>query len=492
MKTIAMYLPQFHETIENNMWWGQGYTEWTAVKSGTPLFSNHIQPKKPLNDNYYNLLERNTLKSHADLAKEYGIYGFCFYHYWFEDGKKILEKPAENLLKWKDIDIPFCFCWANQTWARSWSKIQGANTWTTLFEKEDNEKILMKQRYGREEEWREHFDYLLPFLKDSRYIKIEGKPVLILYKTDDVYCLSQMLRCWNKEAIKAGLAGIYMIGESCSKSNVVDAVMNHQPATVWAQMLSQVQKKNGISVLDYEQMWINIIDSACKVDKDTFFMGFTGFDNTPRHGKNGLVVEGASPSIFEKYFGILVQKSIQCGNKYIFLNAWNEWGEGMYLEPDEENGYAFLESHRRTMLIKNMGVQKPEPVDKKTKCNLSENKIHRYYKLLNEWMYLRGGKKCLLDYLIKHKYFTIAIYGMGDFGRHLLQEVEASSVEVKYVIDRRKVECSAIVLTIEDKWPQVDAIIVTPFLEFESILELIEGKINCAVLSIEEMISEIA
>ena len=191
-----------------------------------------------------------------------------------------------------------------RSWARSWSKIQGANTWTTLFEKEDNEKILMKQRYGREEEWREHFDYLLPFLKDSRYIKIEGKPVLILYKTDDVYCLSQMLRCWNKEAIKAGLAGIYMIGESCSKSNVVDAVMNHQPATVWAQMLSQVQKKNGISVLDYEQMWINIIDSACKVDKDTFFMGFTGFDNTPRHGKNGLVVEGASPSIFEKYFGI--------------------------------------------------------------------------------------------------------------------------------------------------------------------------------------------
>ena len=166
-----MYLPQFHEVEENNEWWGNGYTEWTAVKKATPLFHGHKQPKAPFNDNYYNLLDKQTMITQAKLAEEYGIDGFCFYHYYFKNGRKILEKPAENLLKWKDINMPYCFCWANETWARTWSNISGANAWGSKFENKKQKAgsgILLEQRYGQEKEWEEHLEYLIPFFKDEK------------------------------------------------------------------------------------------------------------------------------------------------------------------------------------------------------------------------------------------------------------------------------------------------------------------------------------
>lgn len=492
MKIIAMYLPQFHEIPENDIWWGKGYTEWTAVKGGKPLFQGHDQPKKPLAENYYDLLNEETLKSQADLAREYGIYGFCFYHYWFEEGKKILEKPAENLLRRQDIDMPFCFCWANQTWARTWSKIQGANAWTSLYEKnEKGKEILLKQKYGREKEWQDHFNYLVQFFSDYRYIKIDNKPVMVIYKPDDIYCLRQMIEYWNERAIESGFDGIYIIGENCNKNSYMNSTMEHQPATVWAQMAEQVDRSFGVATLDYEQMWINIINSVPETEDDVFYMGFTGFDNTPRYGNEGLVVKGISPLIFEKYFAMLVKKSRHKGNEYIFLNAWNEWGEGMYLEPDEQNGYAFLESCKRAISDKQSEeIVKSSTVIKEA-CSLPESKIRRYYKLLNKWMELRGNGKHLADYLVDNQYFSIAIYGFGDFGKHFLQEVKDFPIEVKYVIDNRYVESSIKVLSNKDEWPTVDAIIVTPFLEFENILEFIEKKVKCAVLSIEEIIFEI-
>ena len=122
IKTIAMYLPQFHETPENNKWWGEGFTEWTAVTKAEKLFEGHNQPREPLSNNYYNLLDRKAMEQQAGLAKQYGLDGFCFYHYYFKNGKKVLERPAENLLKWKELDMPFCFCWANEGWARTWSR----------------------------------------------------------------------------------------------------------------------------------------------------------------------------------------------------------------------------------------------------------------------------------------------------------------------------------------------------------------------------------
>ena len=195
MKTIAIYLPQFHEVEENNQWWGKGFTDWITVKNAQPLCAGHRQPRVPLGQNYYDLSNHDVMQWQAKLAKRYHISGFCFYHYWFKDGRKILEKPAENLLEWMDIDMPFCFSWANQTWARTWTNIQNSNAWTgSDYEKSDEEEgILLRQSYGGKKEWKEHFEYLLPFFKDDRYIQYDKKPIFLIYKPEYMYCLDNMM-----------------------------------------------------------------------------------------------------------------------------------------------------------------------------------------------------------------------------------------------------------------------------------------------------------
>ena len=205
IKVLAMYLPQFHRVKENDEWWGEGFTDWTAVKSGVPLYEEHDQPKKPLNGNYYDLLEKSTMQQQSKWMQEYKVDGLCFYHYYFKDGRKILEKPAENLLKWKDINMPYCFCWANESWARTWSNIGNKNTWSAKLEKKEisdvnGRGVLLEQKYGREDDWRKHFEYLLPFFRDERYIKIEGLPIFLIYKPSEIYCLNQMLDYWRKLA----------------------------------------------------------------------------------------------------------------------------------------------------------------------------------------------------------------------------------------------------------------------------------------------------
>ena len=160
MKIIAFYLPQFHNIPENDEWWGDGFTEWTNVKKAKPLYEGHMQPRVPLGGNYYNLLDDNVKIWQADLAKKYGVYGFCYYHYWF-NGKMLLEKPMEQMLANKEVDIPFCICWANEPWTKAWVG--------------DERKLLIAQEYGQEEEWKQHFMYLLPFFKDERYITKNGK-----------------------------------------------------------------------------------------------------------------------------------------------------------------------------------------------------------------------------------------------------------------------------------------------------------------------------
>ena len=165
MKIIAFYLPQFHEIPENNKWWGKGFTEWVNVKKARPLFENHNQPRVPLNKNYYNLLDEKTQKEQVKLANDYGLYGFCFYHYWF-DGKLLLEKPVEKFLENKSLDTHFCICWANEHWTNAWANKEA--------------KVLIEQKYGNKKEWKEHFDYLLNFFKDDRYIKENNKPLLVI------------------------------------------------------------------------------------------------------------------------------------------------------------------------------------------------------------------------------------------------------------------------------------------------------------------------
>ena len=188
MKIIAFYLPQFHNIPENDEWWGDGFTEWTNVRKAKPYFEGHNQPEIPLNKYYYNLLDDNVKLWQAKLAKDYGVYGFCYYHYWF-NGKMLLEKPMEQMLKNKEINQHFCICWANEPWTKAWV---------------NETKVLIPQKYGHEKEWKEHFDYLLPFFRDDRYIKHRGRPLMVIYRPQVIDCIGEMISYWNKLAKEAG------------------------------------------------------------------------------------------------------------------------------------------------------------------------------------------------------------------------------------------------------------------------------------------------
>lgn len=171
MKVVALYLPQFHKVPENEAWWGKDFTDWVSTKNGFPVYKDHYQPHIPLNKNYYDLLDKNTMQWQSELMRKYQIDGFCFYHYWFNDDKQMLEKPAQNLLKWDDIDMPFCFCWANMSWARSWAKMKDADFWINEDEittAEYGKALLIEQTYGEKANWEKHFNYLLKFFMDSR------------------------------------------------------------------------------------------------------------------------------------------------------------------------------------------------------------------------------------------------------------------------------------------------------------------------------------
>ena len=351
MKIIAYYLPQFHEIEENNKWWGKGFTEWTNVKKAKPLYKGHIQPKIPLNSNYYNLMDKKVMEWQTDLMKKYNVYGLCYYHYYFE-GKMLLEKPAENLLKWKDINQKFCFCWANHDWRKTWN---------------GTSELLMKQTYRAEDSWKEHFYYLLKFFKDERYIKIENKPVFVIYKTEDIENCEKMLEYWNKLAKENNLDGLYVIEtidytsgkNNCENSN---AVLYREPAIA----LSKLRKRSKIEKIldkvfnkekekperiDYDLVWKKILEFPLKKkeNKQRYLGTFSSWDNTSRHGENGFVIENGNPEKFKKY---LLEQKKQMKNEnteYIFLNAWNEWAEGMYIEPDEENKYGYLEAIKEVM-----------------------------------------------------------------------------------------------------------------------------------------------
>ena len=233
MKLLCMYLPQYHEIEENNQWWGKGYTEWTAVKNAKPLYGGHIQPKVPLNNEYYDLSnsDANTWKWQAELANKYGVHGFCVYHYWFT-GKKLLHKPLEILLDHPEIPIKYTMCWANETWTKTW------------YGKE--KEILIEQEYGTDHDWIEHFKYMLKFFQDERYIKIKNKPMLNIYRSSDIKDLDKMLECWNTLAKQSGYDGIYIVasnnnGPLETRFNLVDAFYNFEPGYTLKHGLTNLQ-----------------------------------------------------------------------------------------------------------------------------------------------------------------------------------------------------------------------------------------------------------
>jgi len=352
LKVIAFYLPQYHETVENNEWWGKGFTEWTNVRKAKPLYEGHLQPKVPLDNNYYCLLDEKTQVWQAEIAKKYGVYGFCYYHYWF-NGKMLIEKPMEKMLQNPAVDIPFCVSWANEPWTRTW----------TGKEKE----VLMPQVYGGEADWKAHIEYLIPFFKDSRYIKKDNKPIMLLYRAGQITDCDDMIVYWNEYLQKEGFDGIYII-ETLSGNQPVPALQKAE-ATVEMEPMLTVKSKMSfwarlkkhliirwrlwrfgiLDVVNYDVIWKSILRRSTNGDKVCYRGAFSDWDNSARRQEKGMMIKGASPAKFEKYFGELVKQCREANQEFLFFNAWNEWGEGAYLEPDEHYGYGYLEAIKRVM-----------------------------------------------------------------------------------------------------------------------------------------------
>ena len=342
MKVIALYLPQYHCIPENDKWWGENYTEWTSLKKGEVLIEGQYQPRVPLNSNYYNLLDKDVQRWQVQLAHQYGIYGFCAYHYWF-NGKLLLEKPMENYLEDKSLDLPFFFCWANNNWDNSWE-----------VSKNSSPKTLIIQDFTNFDGIVDHFNYMLPFFKDSRYMKDRNRPVFSIYNPlrIDYKYLRKMVETWNKLARVNGFDGIcfcYQWGAalytmSAKRRNLFDYGFEYLPSLVdfsevskMSLLIREFKRKVGTilqkisgkfvyniqhkqiipidgvkTVLDYDKVWNKALQLKYQM-KNIVPGAFTDWDNTPRHHHNGKVILGSTPAKFEKYMDLQIKKAKKIG-----------------------------------------------------------------------------------------------------------------------------------------------------------------------------------
>lgn len=344
-KVIAWYLPQFHQIDINNDFHGKGFTEWTNTSKALPLFTGHYQPHIPYDVGYYNLLNVDTWKRQIFLAKHYGIYGFCIHYYWFS-GIKLMEKPLEFLLDHKELDIPFCFNWANENWTALWDG--------------GNREIMLEQKL-KEKDGKKFMEDILPYMKDARYIKIDEKPVLLIYRisTFEHERAKKLLHEMRTFAKNVGFPDLYIIlaDTQVCKGNVdewgADALVEYQPHKILE--LMNEYKLNG-----YLNPYFNgkIYDSTSFIaqkrymrnhDGQVYFRSaLTSWDNTARKAlSNAIVLSGLDPSTFKIWLKDIIDESQKIHSdpeNIVFVNSWNEWAEGSHLEPDLKYGYAFLQS----------------------------------------------------------------------------------------------------------------------------------------------------
>lgn len=362
-KLLCIYLPQFHVIPENNEWWGEGFTEWYNVKRGRSFYPGHYQPREPLDDDYYDLADLKVLERHTRMASKAGISGFCFYHYYFK-GKTLLEKPIESYRDNSKEKFPYCLIWANQSWERTWYRSKVGNS------------MLLKQTYGDEKDWTNHFYYLLDFFKDERYLKINNKPVYIIYIPQDIKCKKRMFAVWKRLAKENGFNGLYLIAMNTSygmdKNNqLYDAYMDFEPASsfredmTWRRYITTWQGKNihridrqkcsmlnkiwAKNIYTYSYLSKAIQRKAKKYDAKMLFGVFPGWDNTARKDEAGIIVRGSTPRHFEEFLYYMMKLSEQKSKPFLFLNAWNEWSEGAYIEADKKYGYGYLKAVRNAM-----------------------------------------------------------------------------------------------------------------------------------------------
>lgn len=362
-KLWSFYLPQFHPIPENDRWWGEGFTEWSNVKTAKPQFAGHYQPHQPdAGLGYYDLREPEIMVQQAALARQYGIYGFVFYHYWFQ-GKRLLEKPVQSILENKHFKMPFCLCWANENWSRRWDGM--------------DDDVLMRQTYSSADDLA-HIRELIPFFKDERYFKHRGRPVLLVYRSEDLPNPEQTARLWRQEVRQAGFSDIYLLRVE-GITDAIDPVLHGFDAAVefapdWRCLMRQVhlnqdgcwgENSEGAesgSVSNRVFLYEDVVRAMLSKETPAYkrYPGvFPAWDNTARRQKlSSTVIYGSCPEQYRNFLKEVVKRSrkrFAADDRLIFINAWNEWGEGCHLEPDCHDGFGFLQM-TRAVLQDNSGL----------------------------------------------------------------------------------------------------------------------------------------
>lgn len=344
MKYIAFYLPQFHPVKENDEWWGKGFTEWRNVTKAKPLFEGHYQPQLPGESGFYDLRVPEVMEEQAKLAKEYGIDAFCYYHYWF-NGKLLLEKPLQQMLNNKNIDIDFCMCWANENWTRRWDGKEA--------------QVLMGQNYD-EYDPKAHMEWLLPYFKDSRYIKIQNKPIFLVYRAMDIPKMKDIIRQWDLVCKEQGFDGIYVIAANTAFNKLTytellelgfNAIYNFEPNSFDTEDLSDKGLIKNL-IYNYKAFVERSINKQWENKLKVFPTVFPNWDNTARRKEEGIIIqnENINDYTYWLYNSMKKVEHLSTEEQIVFINAWNEWAEGAHLEPDLIYGRLDLEA---TLYTKN-------------------------------------------------------------------------------------------------------------------------------------------
>lgn len=354
VKIIAFYLPQFHPIPENNKWWGEGFTEWVNVGKAKPLFRGHYQPKVPSDLGYYDLRLPQSRIAQAELAKEYGIHGFCYWHYWFGNGKRLLETPFNEVVSSGKPEFPFCLGWANHSWEDKQFNVEGTS------------KLLIEQKYPGKEDYILHFNSLLTAFKDKRYIKVNGKPLYYIYAPYKMPDLQVFMDTWRELAIKNGLDGIHFVGNTNETSDIEKFRNLGFDAITVVRLFYAFRKENRFIFSALSKLIKILFNRGQVIDygiASKYFSGvedkyedvypniFPNWDHSPRSGRKGHILHKSTPEKFNKHV-LKVLESVSKKkeeNQIIFLKSWNEWAEGNYIEPDLKFGKQYLEILRNAI-----------------------------------------------------------------------------------------------------------------------------------------------
>lgn len=365
IRAIAYYLPQYHPIPENDEWWGKGFTEWTNVSKARPLFEGHKQPHFPSDLGYYDLRVPEVREQQAQLARQAGIEGFCYWHYWFGNGKRLLERPFKEVLESGKPDFPFCLAWANETWSGIW---HGAK-----------DKILIKQEYFGIKDYEKHFYDLLPAFLDKRYIRVDDKPLFLVYNPTDLPDMKEFCDTFRNLAVKNSLKGMHLVANNIKNIQIdwdpeifgfnayttsahnriihdgthVSSQSAGKYSIRWFQ--KKILKKLKIKtperprdVYKYEEA-LRYFLLANELKIESYPTIITGWDNSPRSGMNGLILTDFTPEVFRVHLKQAFSFTEKAINKIVFVKSWNEWAEGNYLEPESQYGNRFLEVFREEL-----------------------------------------------------------------------------------------------------------------------------------------------